>query len=543
MISFRTCPNCFKAITGEIQICPRCGWQLDALPEEHAAKAQLTTSLTPPTLSTDGSTMAEGRSTEVQPATPSADDQAALTRKAGAQGKRSFGLSWIIANTFGWGIGLLLAVPVGWISSLLYQSSIAGSVFNPLASDLTRTLIQMIIWGGCWGAIIGGLQQSIFARRLELQVKRWLFATIVGTTLYLTAWYLSPYFSQLIMGPIFSILPTGTFVSLAFSLALPLVFGIAQWFVLRQYFTRSGWWVAATTLSMGLAAVITSGLSRHVTTRSAGFGDSMLFSSATFLVEGLFYGIATWIVLTNIPRRSVGTHVNTPYEGERFNWKLPLFGAIGFWVGFAFTNAIGATKFNIATNALADIFPNTRVGLEAGLLRGIIVGGAGGGALGLAFKDKTRAIYFSLIGAAGFAIAFTLVISLGPNIVPDLGRTIIRLMGGPSSYLSSFETSLAHGLGTGAIVGAIGGSILGLASPKGRLVSCLLLCFTGVIWFGNAFAFASTLPLGEASFSWEGLAGAVGGAIFGLTLALCYKIGDNLKSINFPRALLGQYHR
>jgi hypothetical protein len=141
----------------------------------------------------------------------------------------------------------------------------------------------------------------------------------------------------------------------------------------------------------------------------------LLTIRATFLVEGLFYGVATWIVLAHISRQPVVTHVASPDEGEGFNWKIP-------------------------------------------------------------------------------------------------------------------------------VLGAIGGMILGLASPKSRIVACLLLCLTGVIWFGNAFAFGFTLPLGEPSFSWEGWAGTVGGAIFGLTLAPYYKINHKWKAINFPPVSLGQKH-
>jgi hypothetical protein len=535
MISFHTCPKCLKPITGEIQICPRCGWQLDGLTEEDSAEAQLTTSLTTPTSSAERSTMAEEHSAEAQPATPSADDEASLIRKAREQGKWIFGLLWIIANTFGWGICPLLALASGWIVWQLYQNFSARSVFNPLGGESNRAFIAMIIVGVCWGAIIGGFQLSILARRFELKGKNWVFATIVGMTLYMTV--------QLFRGFTHSFSQTDIFVNLTFSFVPPLVLGLAQWFILRRYFTRSGWWIVAITLALGLAASITSGLSRLLVMKSSmGYRYDIFFSSSTFFIEGLFYGVATWIVLTIISRRPVATRVNMPYEREGFNWMLLLFGAIGFWVGFAFTNAISVTIHNIAQNAFADVFPNTGVGPEVGILRGTIVGGIGGAALGLAFKDKIHAIYFSLTGAIGFAIAFALVISLDPSSVPDLGRTIIRLMGGPR-YLSSFETSLAHGLGAGAIVGAIGGLILGLASTKGRIVSCLLLCFTGVIWFGNAFAFASTLPSGDPSFSWDGWAGAVGGAIFGLTLALYYKIHDKLKSINFPRAMMGQEQR
>jgi hypothetical protein len=221
----------------------------------------------------------------------------------------------------------------------------------------------------------------------------------------------------------------------------------------------------------------------------------------------------------------------TQNKEEGFNWKLPLFGAIGFGISFALMNAIMLTIYNIAKNRVADVFPGTGVAPGESIFIGIIVGAIGGGAMGLAFKDKMLAFHFSLTGAMGFAIAFSVAISLIPSAVSDLGEAIIRLMGG-SGYLSSFEFSLARGLGAGAIIGSIGGLGLGLASPKGRIASSLLLCFTGALWFANAFAFGSAIYEGDFHSSWNAWGGAIGGAIFGLTLALFYKIYDKAQLVD-----------
>jgi hypothetical protein len=202
----------------------------------------------------------------------------------------------------------------------------------------------------------------------------------------------------------------------------------------------------------------------------------------------------------------------TQNKGEGFNWLLPLFGAIGFGVGFAYRCAIWATMVNIAQNYFADIYPSTRIGPEIGMLRGIIVGAIGGGALGLAFKDKINALYFSLTGAIGFAIAFALVISIDPSIESNLG------------YSFTHDAALANGLGVGAIVGAIGGLVLGLASAKNKILYSLLLCFTGAMWFAIAFALGNAIK--DGCSSWNGWGGAIGGALFGITLAQINKISD-----------------
>lgn len=90
----------------------------------------------------------------------------------------------------------------------------------------------------------------------------------------------------------------GWFVSLIFAgwlspvLKLALVGGIAgaaQWFLLRRYFFKAGWWVAASALGWGLAWVIGRSLDLHVSTF---FG-----LAAWFLLIGLFAGGITGLGL------------------------------------------------------------------------------------------------------------------------------------------------------------------------------------------------------------------------------------------------------
>jgi hypothetical protein len=215
-------------------------------------------------------------------------------------------------------------------------------------------------------------------------------------------------------------------------------------------------------------------------------------------------------------------------EKPKFNWLLPLLGAIGFGIGFAVTGAIMLTIYNIVQNSFAHDFNEpVKVGINIGMLRGIIVGGFGGGGLGLALKDKIRARYFPLAGAIGFGIAFALVISIDHFQITKIGWTIIELMGGPAGFLS-FETQLAHGLGIGLIIGAIGGSVLGLAAPKYRAISSLLLCFAGIISFGNVFAFGCTIFDGNFYSSFNALGGALGGGVLGAAFALYYMIADRI---------------
>jgi hypothetical protein len=216
--------------------------------------------------------------------------------------------------------------------------------------------------------------------------------------------------------------------------------------------------------------------------------------------------------------------IHSQNESARFNWLLPFFGAIGFGLGFLISHAITWTMYDIAVNFFAHSGLGRSAGLNAEIIRGIVVGVLGGGLLGLAYKNKLHVLYFALSGAIGFSLAFAIVTSIDAEFVPNLGRSIMHLMGGPYS-LSSFEVSLSHGLGAGMIVGAISGLVLGLASSYARIPSSLLLCIVGAIWFGNAFAFGNSLEYG-ARTQFDGYAGAIGGALFGITLAICMYLSN-----------------
>ncbi len=202
---------------------------------------------------------------------------------------------------------------------------------------------------------------------------------------------------------------------------------------------------------------------------------------------------------------------------EGFNWLLPLFGAIGFGVGFALIGAIDNTIFEDAKKAFTGT-PNPRVGMIIGAVVGL-----GGIGLGLAFKDKIQAVYFGLAGCAGFAIAFALLLSLNSSVASNLGWAIIRFMGGRDYAV---WVSVANGLGMGAIVGGIGGLVLGLASPKGRIVSALLLCLAGAVSFAIVFAFGNVVFHGDLHSSWNAWGGAIVGAVLGSTLATFYLVRD-----------------
>jgi len=216
--------------------------------------------------------------------------------------------------------------------------------------------------------------------------------------------------------------------------------------------------------------------------------------------------------------------------GLKFHWLLPFLGALGFGIGFALTGAIMRSIYYEVWISVKHTFGEQVnpiwFGVSAWL--GIISGGLGGSSLGWALKNKKLAIHLALAGAIGFGIAFLLI--LIPDLGWNLGWEIIHLMGGPvgSGYLD-LEVELAHGLGMGTIVGALGGLALGLAVPRYRVISCLLLCIAGIFAFGNVFAFGYTIYDAHMNSPWNGMGGALGGAALGLALALHTLVSDGLQ--------------
>jgi hypothetical protein len=159
---------------------------------------------------------------------------------------------------------------------------------------------------------------------------------------------------------------------------------------------------------------------------------------------------------------------------SKFNWKLPLYGAIGFaiagaiwWIelitiGFVdlisagIGGAIGGVAFGLALRDKVKIFhplgasaigfaigiwvTELIIGGDAGFLLGFIIGGAISGALlGLVLKDKRKSLYLSCAGAIGFFIGLLAMNALEFVCGSDIEYVIV-----------------------GSISCAIGGVVLGL---------------------------------------------------------------------------------
>lgn len=211
------------------------------------------------------------------------------------QGKGTFGLFWILANTFGWGLYLVVGGLAGWVVSELYDA--LGIPFR--LDDVGRLLIMFAILGFCWGAIVGALQRAVLSRRFKLPRGWWVFATIVGLSLFIILRNLVPNLAIILGLPIHFYSICG---GICYFLA-PLPLGVAQWSILRRHFTRSGLWIPATAIALWLPTFARA-------TFAVRYVSAFPFTYISFVVEGLFYGAVTLIALAVVTKQAKATVQN-----------------------------------------------------------------------------------------------------------------------------------------------------------------------------------------------------------------------------------------
>ncbi|ODS42091.1 MAG: hypothetical protein MSIBF_01750 [Candidatus Altiarchaeales archaeon IMC4] len=146
-----------------------------------------------------------------------------------------------------------------------------------------------------------------------------------------------------------------------------------------------------------------------------------------------------------------------------FNWRLPLYGAIG---GAIWSGILGVIVFIIAMWI--------KMGVWGAVLFGILFpiwGAIGGAVLGLALKDKRKILYLSCAGGIGFIIAEVLGVMVGGiitysimgPIVMAFGGVIVNILGATTGYnLKGFEEAASIVVFQCVLLGAIGGFALGL---------------------------------------------------------------------------------
>ncbi len=92
------------------------------------------------------------------------------------------------------------------------------------------------------------LAQWIVIRQLIPRAYRWIIASLLA------------FIVAFLLDLLLTILGIPTFTqgsSILLSFILGCIIGISQWTILRQYFQKAGWWIAASAIGWGLSTVVT----------------------------------------------------------------------------------------------------------------------------------------------------------------------------------------------------------------------------------------------------------------------------------------------
>jgi hypothetical protein len=162
-----------------------------------------------------------------------------------------FWLGWVVASTVGWFVGFILSFVLG---SIIVEG-VYGGEFYVLGSILSG-----LIGGAVVGAVAGILQWLVLRRRVS-SAGWWVLAStagfIVGFGGVEPAIYVAFGYPEE-MGGISSF--TSFLVWTVFIALGGAVTGILQWLILRWQVSRAGWWVLASTVGWGCAAVAWAGI-------------------------------------------------------------------------------------------------------------------------------------------------------------------------------------------------------------------------------------------------------------------------------------------
>ncbi len=186
----------------------------------------------------------------------------------------AFWVQWMLANTVGWIIGMMLF-------------SLVGGLVSSTTSGLSQTVSWGIV-GAVAGAIIGvnqWLVLNLFALpRGGPWARWWVIATIIG-------WMIS---LMVVVG-----MQVGEQLGFAVSgVVIGVSVGIAQWFVLRGEVQRAEWWGIANTVAwmLGMSAI------------------DLLDQAVGFALSGLISGAVTGVWLLWLLRHPVLAEENAESE-------------------------------------------------------------------------------------------------------------------------------------------------------------------------------------------------------------------------------------
>lgn len=209
------------------------------------------------------------------------------------QSDQLFWLQWVGANALAeiFGLGVTAATALLLFPILQPDSSLVAALI---------VLLVMVSTGIFEGLCVGSLQWSVLSQRVRnITWQDWAKATVIGA---LIAWVLGMLPST-IMGLVETTGGTVTAeppallmygMAAAMGLLLGPVLGIPQWFVLRRYIPKAGWWIVANALAWAIGMpIIFMGIDMLVAMGPSVVGVAvlrtlLLTGAAVGAVHGLF---------------------------------------------------------------------------------------------------------------------------------------------------------------------------------------------------------------------------------------------------------------
>lgn len=103
--------------------------------------------------------------------------------------------------------------------------------------------------------------------------------------------------------------------------------GFAQWFLLKQRFSQSGWWIVASMVSWGLLGGSGIGALGWVAPKVLSIPVRLVYGIIDGAIAGVVIGVGQWWVLKNHVKRA---------------WLWILFSIVGWTMGLTFAWVVGA---------------------------------------------------------------------------------------------------------------------------------------------------------------------------------------------------------
>lgn len=198
---------------------------------------------------------------------------------------RGFLVRWVVAS----GVGLMAGFIV-YFMSVVGLTAERGFILRILVSAGSGAIL---------GVAVGGMQKFVLRREIS-GMRHWMAANLVGGII-----------GGVVALPIAEAVGDAMGFNMAVfagSIVLGLSIGIAQVIILREYLSRSGWWVLAHAAGMPLGWALGRGLGESVYNLVAGsVGESTAQVIATLITVILFfggYGMITGGVLVRLLNRN-----------------------------------------------------------------------------------------------------------------------------------------------------------------------------------------------------------------------------------------------